>query len=374
MRVVVQKLCMTEQMATLEETLTKLYSDPGEPASFAGISATYAALRNEKLHVSRQNVEDYLNNKDSYTLHKPTRRKFPRRRTIVSSIGDQMQADLMSMENLSRYNDGYRFILLSIDILSRKLYGRALKDKRGISVRDGLSSIFQESSPPTKFQTDEGKEFLNHHVTDLMSTHNVKHFTTHSENKCSIIERSIRTLRQKIYRYMTEKKTKYWVDILPAIISSYNNSYHRSIPMCPAQVCKANQKIVWRHLYGRPFPSKPPRFKLNDQVRISVDKGTFEKGAEENFSREIFRIVDIRHDDQGPPTYKIIDKDSELILGSFYEPQLTKVHKSHIDKTYRIEKIIRTKGRGNSQRLYVKWLNYPASYNSWIKKSDLENE
>ena len=53
-----------------------------------------------------------------------------------------------------------------------------------------------------------------------------------------------------MYKYFTAKNTLTYVDILPQLVSSYNNTYHRSIKMKPRQVTKANEAKVWNTLYG----------------------------------------------------------------------------------------------------------------------------
>jgi hypothetical protein len=81
-----------------------VYYDPSNPGSFGGIASLARQTRSSE-------VRKWLSTQDTYTLHKPVRRIFPRRKTFAKGIDDLFQADLADMQNLSRYNDGYRFIL-----------------------------------------------------------------------------------------------------------------------------------------------------------------------------------------------------------------------------------------------------------------------
>ena len=96
-------------------------------------------------------------------------------------------------------------------------------------------------------------------------------------------------------------------------------------------------------------------------MRISKKKLTFEKGYTPRWTEEVFTISAIQYTD--PPTYKINDFNKEEIQGTFYEQELQKT----TQEVYRIERII--KRRGNKS--FVKWLGYPASFNSWVDNKTL---
>ena len=49
------------------------------------------------------------------------RRRYKRSRVIVPGINAQFQADLVDLQNLSRYNKGYKCILTRIDIIASNL-------------------------------------------------------------------------------------------------------------------------------------------------------------------------------------------------------------------------------------------------------------
>ncbi|GFX60957.1 uncharacterized protein TNCV_1897171 [Trichonephila clavipes] len=72
-----------------------------------------------------------------------------------------------------------------------------------------------------------------------------------------------------------------------------------------------------------------------------------------------------------PPTYALQDFNSKEIDGRFYNEELQKIDKS-TNGYWAIEKIIQTKGRGPSRRLFVKWVGFPDSQNSWIRADQIE--
>ena len=86
------------------------YFDPKLPGSFTSA----ANLR----HYTGKDAQSFLSSQDAYTLHRPTRVHFRRRRTYAKGINDLFQADLVDLSNQSRYNDGFRYLLTCIDVFS----------------------------------------------------------------------------------------------------------------------------------------------------------------------------------------------------------------------------------------------------------------
>ena len=61
-------------------------------------------------------------------------------------------------------------------------------------------------------------------------------YSLHNEGKYVVAERLIRTLKTKIYKYMTSLSKIVYIDKLDEIINEYNNTYHRTIKMKPIDV------------------------------------------------------------------------------------------------------------------------------------------
>ena len=74
----------------MEKTLSSIYLDPSQPASFGGLGAVYRAVKEKgKSKISCEQVQDWLSQQDVYTLHKPARRHYKRSRVIVPGIDAQ---------------------------------------------------------------------------------------------------------------------------------------------------------------------------------------------------------------------------------------------------------------------------------------------
>jgi hypothetical protein len=276
----------------------------------------------------------------------------------------------VDLSSLSRYNKGYKYWLTCIDVLSKYGWAIPLKTKSGKEITDAFAKILKSGRIPKKLQTDKGTEFLNRIFQSYLRSKDIHFFTTHSEIKCGAIERFNRTLKAKLFKYFTYKNTHQYIDILPDLLKSYNNSFHRSIRMKPIEVNKKNEDVVWHTLYGRSI-SAPVRFtfQVGDQVRISKAKGIFDKGYKANWSIEIFTIAERLP--RQPPVYRIKDQQGEVIEGVFYEQELQHVEKE--DDVYQIEHVLKKrKLKGGVAEVFVKWRGYPDKFNSWVPATEVQ--
>ena len=61
-------------------------------------------------------------------------------------------------------------------------------------------------------------------------------YSIHNEEKSVVAERFIRTIKNKIYKYMTSISKNVYIDKLDDIVHKYNNKKHRTIKMKPIDV------------------------------------------------------------------------------------------------------------------------------------------
>ena len=141
------------------------------------------------------------------------------------------------MQLLSKLNKGFRFLLCVIDIFSKYAWVIPLKDKKGISTVNAFKQILKESNrKPNKIWVDKGSEFYNISFKKWLQDNYIVMYSINNEGKSVIAERFIRTLKNKIYKYMTSISKNLHIDKLDDIVKKYNNTYHTPIKMKPADV------------------------------------------------------------------------------------------------------------------------------------------
>ena len=146
-------------------------------------------------------VEEWLSEQDAYTLHKPARTHFRRRRVVVGGRLQQWQAGLVDLSNLKHDNHGTTFLLTAIDVFTKVAWCVPLKNKSASWWVTALKSTLTKGWPKT-LQTYKGLEFPKRSVQALLKKYGIYHFSTHNkETKASIVERFNRTLKTRMWRY-----------------------------------------------------------------------------------------------------------------------------------------------------------------------------
>ena len=295
-------------------------------------------------------------------LHKPRRVHFKRRKVKSRAIDHIWSADLVDMQRFARSNKNIKFLLTVIDLYSRYAWAMPLKSKTGTAVRDAFDKIVSTSGrTPLKLWVDEGKEFYNAPMKRWLSQHNVIMYSTHNEGKAVVVERFNRTLKARMWRHFTEKSTNTYLNVLPHLLDRYNQSKHRSIGMTPHEA--SDGRIPKDADQQDPLQSKP-KFKVGDEVRLTVSKRHFEKGYTANWTEEVFEVDEILS--TSPHTYRIRDLMGEHIIGSFYEAELQHARETGL----RFDKVLKY----NKDQRLVQWKGYTDNkFNTWLTKKDVNS-
>ena len=150
----------------------------------------------------------------------------------------------MDVQNLSRYNKGFKYLLKYIDIFSKYASVVPLKTKQGQEIVKAFQRIL---SSGRNLQSFKRIKALNSLIVfkKFLTENNIEFFTVNSGLKASVVDRFTRTFKNKMYKYFTPKDTLTYIDVLPKLVKTYNNTYYCSIKMKPSQLTKANEDKVW---------------------------------------------------------------------------------------------------------------------------------
>ena len=340
--------------------MKKAWYDPENPAGYGGVSKLSKAVNQ-----NAKKTKNWLKSQNAYTLNKPMRRRFPTRAYKTFGIDDLWQMDLMEMIPYSKINKGYKYILSCIDVFSRFARAIPIKSKSASEVNEAMKRMFANGHPDN-LQTDLGKEFYNSKVKALLKLNGINHYTVHSQYKAALVERFHRTLRERLKRYFDAQGNKVWITVLPKIINSYNYSPHRGLNgLRPTDISNDNQLKIWLSREKKHVKVKP-KYKVGDFVRISkISASRFIKNFDTNWSDEVFQISQINIK-QVPVMYVIRDYENNVVQGKFYEQELQVINEP---TTYRIQKVLKSKGVGKNKQYYVRWHGYKTP--TWIPAKNL---
>ena len=115
-------------------------------------------------------------------------------------------------------------------------------------VVDAFQKILKEfhRRKPNKIWVDKGSEFYYNSFKKWLKDNDGDMYSTHNEGKSVVAERFIKTLKTKVYKYMTAISKNAYIDKLDDIVSEYNNTYHATIKMKPVDVKNNTYILVWK--------------------------------------------------------------------------------------------------------------------------------
>lgn len=223
--------------------------------------------------------------------------KKEQRFSIYSNTGYDYQADLLFIA----YDSKKKIILNVININSRRLYTRIIKQKTADETLEAMASIIDEAKafgwPIDKLTTDGGLEFVNGKMKQLFAENNIRHDITepNNHNRNGVIERVNQTIRaflEKSRGLKPVKEAMSNVEILKHV-RAYNKQIHPSTRVAPNKFTsednsayvhvkqKRNEAISDILLEG---------IDIGTRVRYRIDKELFDKGTRK-FSKNVFRVV-----------------------------------------------------------------------------------
>ena len=173
-------------MSTWKDYLNTIYFDPEQPGAFAGPYKLYQILKHIGKPTTYTNVKKWLQKQDAFTSLKPVTYRFKRKRIVVKGIDDLWDVDLADVSNLSSHNTEIHFLLIVIDVFSKHLWVEPLHTKSHTHVIQGFQNIFNRTQRrPTLLRTDNGKEFTNRWVKQVLKKQAIYAYTTKNETKAN---------------------------------------------------------------------------------------------------------------------------------------------------------------------------------------------
>jgi hypothetical protein len=186
--------------------------------------------------------------------------------------------------------------LIAVDIFTRKAYAQALKSKSTKDVLKALQDIFLDAKAiPQVIASDNGSEWKNE-VAEYLEKSGVFHKTNEvgDHHVLGIIDRFSQTIKNMLYKYMTDKDETKWTGVLQKFVNSYNKSEHSALGMSPLEAEKRPIDVMNIHnerALEAKGKSKDSGIKVGDYVRVADSKdGKFKKGYEVNWSLEVFKV------------------------------------------------------------------------------------
>ena len=371
------------------EQIARNYLEPGHPTAFSSPGVVHRYYGGQ---VSIDTIRKVLQSVDAYTLHREVKRPDQHNPFYSYQRRTNYQADLIDMSKLKYANSHYMYLLVIIDVFSRKLWVMPLKKKDAPSMVRALGHWIDEQDKEPgaatragrQLYTDRGKEFVARSVVKLLREHNFEHFTSQrGVYKAAVAERVNKTLQIKIYKYLSHTGRKKYVDVLPDLISSYNNAKHSTLenlfspeeadlPENEAKVLEIHNRRYHATMEKMDRTRKKRRFKRGDLVRVILTKGR-KVGPEGRaytpyFSEQIYQVIAIKKR-MPVPRYVLRSLTTlQTVPGSFYANELSKL----ISRLFKIEKVLETRQRDGKTYKLVKLLGLHKKFSQWVNGDNID--
>ncbi len=379
--------------------------------NYVGLSKLWEITKQNNTPISYTALQDFFKNNRTTQLHKKTYKNPKKHIPFVIGNNDfDWQADLLDMSKHSRSNQGYKWILIVIDIFNRKAWARPLKNKTNSEVGSAFNNIIKSNNDtfPKRILTDDGGEFKGVFKKSLAEndvTHRLVNSSDH--NLLSPINRFSRLLKEVMYKHFTETNTTNWINSLQEFVDNYNNTPHGGI--CNVKPNEANQYFMSvRDCFIDKIKNtvEHNKLKVGDIVRTRLKKTVFDKGYERTWSKKTFIITSISgynyvldngetkresdlqkvnkedNDESVTQTEKdtshakfrrrqqrvdigSVDEEGNIIIPENLKPKKEKRTAINKEPEYLVEAIVGEKINNGRKYYEVKWAGFPDSENTW---------
>lgn len=350
----------------LKEEIQTSFRRPGHKIAFSAPGTVARAYG-----ISQEKARKILEEIDSYVSHREYKRPSIFNPYYVYKRRELIQADLIDISELRAHNNGVRYLLLIIDVFTKKIWVYPLKTKEGLRVREALEDWLDTigNPVPESFATDAGNEFFNRHVRALLNDRGVRQEKSIGTCKAAVAERANKSLQVLIYKYLSENQTKEYIGKLPNLVETYNRRGHRTLNfMSPNMADLPRNELDVRAIHVARYAKiarKKLKFNVGEVVRIKLESKVLSpqsRAYKPQFKEEYFVIRDINRRLPIPLYYLKAMDSNEEIQGGFYSNELTAVRGDE----FKIERVIEERGEGPNRELLVRWQHFGPQWDSWV--------
>ncbi len=369
------------------------------PGSFSNSTYFYKGLEQEKSvgNKSEKDVKKILQNDITFQTARTLRRNFPRRKDLAYYFSEKWEADLGDIGadrfvDLKSKKQKGRFFFLAVDLFSKRVFAKGLKNKSADSVLSALKEIAGELEAPytlpLELRTDKGTEFTNKKLKAYLKKNYVHLSFALGEHKCAVAERYIRSYKKVLIPFLESSgRNLSWEKVNNAVANNLNRRYNRSIKMAPNDVTNHYPELQTRYLEenppkpflsilkqqedfkkGKPVQDSRQKFVLGQKVVIPFRRQILDKESDRQFRYEVFSI-DRLNNESTPFLYGLKDGKGDRLKRLYYATEMRKVKEP---KSYPIRSILQTKSIGRRKFVLVSWLDHSDVFNEWIPASALK--
>ncbi len=340
------------------DVIATVWKDP--LYGYKGRDRLYGTIKDLFVGVSKTAVIDFLHGNETTQKHHAYNPIKVSKAIIANRPFSRWHADLIDLSSIAGSNSRKKYALTVIDAFSKYAWVKPLANKEMATVVAAMESILKGSPEcPSILQTDNGSEFQSD-FTAMLGRYKVKQIysSSHMPQSNAQIERFNKTLKTALNQYMSENKTKNWVDVVDSFVENYNNTIHTTTKQKPIDIhkdSKDKKSLDKKNMAADNIKEKGmanitrnkrlfPAVEIGDWVRISlftlaeIRSKKYYKRTKQLWSDQVFKVIykSAPAADRDPnsfnETYQIADLDGKKIPHKYIRSQILKVPESTANK------------------------------------------
>lgn len=297
-----------------DEQLSKIY----ENNAFPSAGNLYKLARKENIKITLKQATEFIKNHRVAQIHKKPAKQERKMLQVAPTKHIDYQMDLLDMSSYFKSNNGNKWVLICVDVFTKKAEAVGVKSKTASDVLEGIKEIMKKMDRPRIISTDDGGEFKGV-VNDYFTEHNIWHRpanATTDHNRMGIVNAFSKWMKNVLYKNFTHTGTDKWINKLPEYIKVYNNRVHTNLgnqtpneaEKYPSDTFNIQDKRLKDNEAKQEGKKPKEELKVGDIVRVvtlTKATGKFARGYEEKFSKETHKIKSI------DAPYYYLDDDSK---------------------------------------------------------------
>lgn len=287
---------------------------------FPNANTFYKLLKQNNINASHKDVKEFIEQQAVHQVHKPIIKYKSQEKPIVAvAENEQIQVDLLDYTKYKKSNRNYAWILIGIDIFTRKGYAVALKNKTPESVLNGFKK-FQVN--PLLLLHDDGSEFKGIFKTYLKEN-DIENIVINSKyhSTLGVIDRFSKTIKNTIEKLFSSRNSVVWFHFLEKIIEKYNQTPHNGIKqIAPDEAMdKGNYDTIsnlnfWKAVKNNEVVDKKSKVNIGDFVRLQINKNNLTKGYAHTYSKKVYQVEEINGNNIKLNNDKVVNQNDLLVV------------------------------------------------------------
>ena len=286
---------MEDNKENINNIIIKFYKDPKEGLS---IKNTFKNLLKAGHKVTFRQIDNIIKNLDEYRKAKTYKEQKHLFLKTVTGLMSTYQADTFFLKQHSKSK--VKFVAL-INVETRRAYAYHvpdLKKRTIVEMFNNWLTDIPDGQYPSVISSDLGSEFNSKDFYNWLEDKKIRlYYINKSDYKTSyataIVDRFIRTIKEKLERYQKSNDTKSIIQAVKDIVEGYNNTTHRMLGKSPNEMTRADveKNAAEKREHNNEVMQKVSEDVQNNTVGILNRKNIFDKGSKMKLSRDTHEVI-----------------------------------------------------------------------------------